>query len=198
MYLYTFCGSPVRYLILRQVCRNKEIPEKFLKLPRFVRRYFFYILREHFPFLLWPNYLSPLLLIWLHTDCCLSAMGTEPASSLLHLSPPLHACPPIKISGCKQVIFFCGHLFHGSEDLGLNLSLSLTAQKISHLRHFKAKHLQSLAAGNCADLTFSGKAVSAVGPKDVGLDILTSHFTAAFTCCSQLRQIINSLEDLKQ
>ena len=108
-----FCGSPVRYLILRQVCRNKEIPEKFLKLPRFVRRYFFYILREHLPFLLWPNYLSPLLLIWLHTDCCLSAMATEPASSLLHLSPPLHACPPIKISGCKQVIFFAAICFMG-------------------------------------------------------------------------------------
>ena len=108
-----FCGSPVRYLILRQVCRNKEIPEKFLKLPRFVRRYFFYILREHFSFLLWPNCLSPLLLIWLHTDCCLSAMATEPASSLLNLSPPLHTCPPIKISGCKQVIFFAAICFMG-------------------------------------------------------------------------------------
>ena len=64
-------------------------------------------------FLLWPNYLSHLLLIWLHTDCCLSAMATEPASSLLNLSPPLHACPPIKISGCKQVIFSAAICFMG-------------------------------------------------------------------------------------
>ena len=190
MYLYTFCGSPVRYLILRQVCTVQEQRNS----------------REVFET---SSFCPPIL--FLYTFCF--DQITSPTSCWFDFTltvvcrrwqqnqhPPFWTFPLLSMLA-RQLRsldvnrwFFCGHLFHGSEDLGLNLSLSLTAQKISHLRHFKAKHLQSLAAGNCANLTFPGKTVGAAGPKDVGLDVLTSLFTAAFTCCSQLRQIINSLE----
>ena len=133
-------------------------------------------------------YLSP---IWLHTDSGdtgpwwifgVGEQRPQPPFFLFFLYPCLsnNLDLAMKRSRRKQVIFLQRTASRVWRSRAKSVLVS-RRRNISYLRRFKAKHLLSRAARNCADLPFPGTAMSA-GPKDGGLDIFSAHFTLPLTC----------------